>query len=94
MKAPCKCQAEKVHLGLLATSVQVDATADIRAVANDAECLLRAAMRAIDAMSEVAGSDRAPDEVRENWWAMLYTLRAGMGAFDRLYSLAHAEAAK
>lgn len=94
MKAPCKCQAKKVRIGLMATTVHVDESASITDVASDANCLLMAALTAIDAMSEAASSDDAPDGVRENWWPMVYTLRAGMGAFDRLYSLAYAEGEK
>lgn len=89
MSAPNNPASTKVHLGLGGTFVQVDADADLITVANDANCLLKAAMGAIDQMTDHACSDGAPQEVSENWWAMLYTLRAGLGAFDRLYELAH-----
>lgn len=75
--------------GLGATRLAVDTKAEVTELANDCHALLSSAMSALDAMTDEASAGSTAPEIRDPWWAMLYTMRHAQAVFAVLYDRVH-----
>lgn len=73
------------HFGPDTVRCAVDPAATTPALAQDFECLFSSALNALEAMTDMATDPAAPPEVREPWFAMLYTMRQARTAWVHLY---------